>query len=87
MEKLLYSSHPFRCIITGPSEYGKTVFLTNIILHNINEHDRIYIYTHSLHQVLYQKLIECFTNYIPSHIIPNICHEGDIDVVIDEIVI
>ena len=45
-----------------------------------------YIYSPSLHQVLYQKLIKGFTNFIPFHIIPNILNEEDIDVVIEEIV-
>ena len=36
--------------------------------------------------VLYQKLINCFNNYIPIHIIPNILNEEDIDIVIEEIV-
>ena len=86
MEKILYPSHPVRCIITGPSNVGKTYFLTNIILNIINEYDKIYIYSPSLHQDLYQKLIKCFSNHIPIHIIPNILNEIDIDIVIDEIV-
>ena len=86
MEKFLYPTHPVRCIITGPSEYGKSVFLTNLILNIINEYDKIYIYSPSLHQNLYQKLIKCFSNYIPFHIIPNILNEEDIDIVIEEIV-
>ena len=86
MEKILYPSHPCRCIITGPSECGKSVFLTNIILNIINEYDKIYIYSPSLHQDLYQKLIKCFSNYIPIHIIPNILNEEDIDIVIKQIV-
>ena len=44
MEKTLYPNHPVRCIITGPSECGKSVFLTNLILNIINEYDKIYIY-------------------------------------------
>ena len=56
MEKFLYPQHPVRCIITGPSECGKSVFLTNLILYIINEYDKIYIYSPSLHQVLYQKI-------------------------------
>ena len=40
----------------------------------------------SLHQLFYQKLIECFSNYIPIDIIPNILNEGNIHIVIDEIV-
>ena len=86
MDKILYPNHPVRCIITGPSEYGKSVFLTNLILNIINEFDKIYIYSPSLHQDLYEKLIKCFSNYIPIHIIPNILKEQDIDIVIEEIV-
>ena len=85
-EKLLYPSHPVRCIITHPSECGKSMFLTNLILNIINEYDKIYIYSPSLHQDLYQKLIKCLSNYIPINIIPNILNEEDIDVVIEEIV-
>ena len=86
MEKILYPIHPVRCIITGPSECGKSVFITNLILIVINEYDKIYIYSPSLHQDLYQKLIKCFSNYIPIHIIPNFLNENDIDMVIEEIV-
>ena len=38
MEKFLYPNHPVLCIITGPSECGKSVFLTNLILNKINEY-------------------------------------------------
>ena len=69
-----------------PSECGKSVFLTNLILKIINEYDKIYIYSPSFHQDLYQKLFKCFSKYIPIHIIPNILNEEDIDVVIDAIV-
>ena len=86
MEKFLYPNHTVRCIITGPSECGKSKFLTNLILIIVNEYDKIYIFSPSLHQVLYQKIIKCFNNYIPFHIIPNILNEEDIDVVIQEIV-
>ena len=86
MEKILYPTHPVRCNITGPSECGKSVFLTNLILNIITEYDKIYIYSPSLHQDLYQKLIKGFSNYISIHIIPNISNEADIDIVIDELV-
>ena len=62
------------------------MFLTNLILNIINEYDKIYIFSPNLHQSLYQKLINCFSNYIPIHIIPNILNEEEIDVVIEEIV-
>ena len=86
MVEKLYPTHPVRCFITGPSECGKSVFLTNLISNIINECDKIYIYSHSLHQDIYQKFIKCFSNYIPIHIIVNILNEEDIDVVIDEII-
>ena len=86
MDKFLYPNHPARCIISGPSNVGKTYFLTNIILNIINEYDKIYIYSPSLHQDLYQKLIKCFSNYIPINIIPNILNEEDIDIVIKEVI-
>ena len=86
MDKILYPNHPCRVIITGPSNVGKTYFLTNIILNIINEYDKIYIFSPSLHQELYQKLIKCFSNLIPIHIIPNILNEEDIDKVIEEMV-
>ena len=55
MEKILYPNHPARCTTTGPSECGKSVFLTNLILNITNECDKTYIYSPSLHQDLYQK--------------------------------
>ena len=48
--------------------------------------DEKYIYSPSLHQDLYQKLIKCFSNYKPINIIPNILNEEDIDLVIIEVV-
>ena len=86
MEKYLYPNHPVRCIITGPSECGKSVFLTNFILYIINDYNKIYIYSPSFHQDLYQNLFKYFSNYIPIHIIPNNLNEEDIDIVIEEIV-
>ena len=86
MDKKLYPSHPVRCIITGPSECGKSYFLTNLILNIINEYEKIYIYSPSLHQDLYQKLIKCFSNYIPIDIISNILNEKDLDLVIEEVI-
>ena len=86
MEKILYPSHPVTCIITGPSDCGKSVFLTNLLLNIVNEYDSIYIYSPSRHQDLYQKLIECFSIYVPIHIIPKISNEEDIDLVSDETV-
>ena len=86
MKKILYPQHPIRCNITGPRNSGKSVILTNLTLNIINEYNKIYIYSPSLHQDLYQKLNKCFSIYIPIHIIPNILNEEVIDIVIEEIV-
>ena len=87
MDKYLYPNHPVRCIIRGPSECGKSVFLKNLILNIIKEYNILYIYSNSLHQDLYQHLNKCFSNFKPIHIIPNILNEEDIGVVIEQIVI
>ena len=86
-DKFYYPNHPVRCIITGLSECGKSVFLTSLILNFINEYAKIYIYSPSFHQDLYQKLIKCFSNYVPIQIIPNFLNEKDPDLVIEEIMI
>ena len=86
MEEFLYPNHPIRCIITGPSEYGKSVFLTKLILNNFNEYKKTYIYSPSLHQDIYKKIIKCFNIYIPFNKITNILNEEDIDIENDEIV-
>ena len=61
------------------------MFLTYLILNIINEYNKTYICSPSLHQDFYQKLIKCFSNYIPINIIPNIFNEEDIDIVIEDI--
>ena len=86
MEKFLYPKHPVRCIITGPSNVGKLVFLTNSLLNIFNDYNKIYIYSPSLHQNLYKKINKRFSNCIPIHIIPDIVNEADIDIVFEDIV-
>ena len=86
IDNILYPSHPVRFIITGPSECGKSVFLTILILIINSDKNKIYIYSPSPHQDLYQKLIKCFINYIPIHIVPNILNEENLNVVIEGIV-
>ena len=55
IEKFLYPTHPFRCIICGPSSSGRSVFSTKLILKIFNDYDKIFIYSPSFHQDLYQK--------------------------------
>ena len=87
MKKFLHTTLAVRCIVSGPSECGKSVFLTNLILNTIKKFNKIYIYSPILHQDLYQKLKNRFCIYIPIHLIPNILNEEDIDIVIEEMVI
>ena len=58
MDTFRYPTNLFRCVITGPSKCGKSYFLTNLILNIINEIEKIYIYSPSLHQDLHQKLFK-----------------------------
>ena len=83
MEKLLFPTHPIRCITTGTSEGGKSYFLRKIFLNSPFNFEQKYIYSPSLHQASYQKVIKCFGNYMPRNILPNILIEEDIDLVID----
>ena len=84
MEKFPYQQIPLRCIKTGPSCCGKSVILPNLFSKIFNGIEKINIYSPSLHQNLYQKLINCFSKYIPITIIPNNLNEKGIDLVIDE---
>ena len=83
MEKHSYPNHTVRCIITGPSECGKSKFSTNMNLNIIIEYENINIYSTSLHQDLCQKLIKCFNNIKPTHKFPNILNEQEVDSVIE----
>ena len=85
MEKILYPNHPVRCIFSGPSESGKSKFSNKYFLKIFHENDKRYMHSLSLHQDIYQKLIKCFSNCIPIHIVPNILNDEDVAVVIDEI--
>ena len=53
---------------------------------NVNEYDKIYIYSSSLQENFDQRLFKCFRYYISINIIPTILTEEDIDVVIEETV-
>ena len=77
MEEFLYPKHPAGNILTSPICCGTSVFLTKLILHFINEYDQIYIFSSSLYPEILRKLINCFSNYISIHIIPNILNDED----------
>ena len=65
MKVKLYPKSPVRVVISGPSGCGKTCLLTKLITEIINDYNEIYIYSPSIHQETYQKLIECFEQNIP----------------------
>ena len=86
MEKELYPSQPVRVLIVGPSGVGKTHLLKHLLLNINNNFDKIYFYTPSIEQEIYQRLIECFVCCIPINYINSII-DGitSIDDVIQEI--
>ena len=86
MDKFFYPSHPVRCKFTGPSECGKSYSLTNLLLINLNENEKYFIYSPSYHQDLYHKIFKCFSDNIPINIIPNNLNEEYLGLVIDETV-
>ena len=57
MEKFLYPNHPVRCFVTGRSECGKSVFLTNLISNIMNYIMNLikYISTHLVSIKIYIK--------------------------------
>ena len=65
MDKKLYPKSPVRVVISGPSGCGKTCLLTKLITEIIKDFTEIYIYSPSIHQETYQKLIDCFEQKIP----------------------
>ena len=76
--------HPARDI-SGPSCCGKSVFLTNSILNTINEVEKIYTYSPSLHRDFHEKITKCFSNYKPFHITPTLLNEKSIVIVVEEV--
>ena len=84
LEKILNPPLPVRCIITGPANNGKSVILTNLIFNFISKYDKVYIYSPSPHQDLYQKLITCFIKYIPINITTNTLNEENTGIAIEE---
>ena len=75
MEKILYPEIPVRCIISGKSNSGKSTLLFKILFNIINEFDKIYIYSPTIHQPNYQKIIKCFQSFLPLNVIDNILKE------------
>ena len=64
MKAKLYPKSPVQVVISGPSGCGKTCLLTKLITEIINDYNEIYIYSPSIYQETYQKLIECFEQKI-----------------------
>ena len=89
MEKFLYPEIPVRVIISGKSASGKSTLLFKILFNIINEFDKIYIFSPTIHQPTYQKIIKCFNSFLPLNVIQNILKENisleDLDNTIEEI--
>jgi len=52
---------PFRMLIVGPSNCGKTNLLMNLI-YDYLDYDKLYVYARDLEEGKYQDLQECFTD-------------------------
>ena len=65
MDKKLYPKTPVRVVISGPSGCGKTCLLMKLITEIINDFTEIYIYSPSIHQETYQKLINVSNKKYP----------------------
>ena len=63
MEKLIYPEILIRCIISGKSNSGKSTLHFEILFNNIDEFDKIYIFSPTIHQPNYQKVIKCFQSF------------------------
>ena len=86
MEKFRNPEQPFRCVITGLSECGKSYFLTNSILNKNIEFEIMYNFSPSLHQTSYQKVIKGISYYIPKEIITVKRNEQEENKKFDEII-
>ena len=86
MDSFLKPPHPGGIIHIGPSQGGKSICVTNLILNFINDFERIFTCSPYVHQDFYEILIECFSNFIPTDIIPTLLIKDYIDLIIGEIV-
>ena len=72
MEKFMYPEKPVRCIISGKSASGKSTLLFKILFNIINDFDKIFIYSPTIHQPVYQTIIKCFESFFPLNVIKNV---------------
>ena len=90
MEKYLYPKPPVRCIISGKSASGKSNLLFKILFNIINDIDKIFIYSPTIHQPVYRTIIKSFNNFLPLNVIQNIFRGGipldELDRTIEEII-
>ena len=82
MKIKLYPKSPVRVVISGPSGCGKTCLLTKLITEIINDYTEIYIYSPSIYQETYSKLIECFEKKIPPKSIPKVLNNNKLTLLV-----
>ena len=87
-----YSTQKFLFVVffSGKSNSGKSTLLFKILFNILNDFDKIYIYSPTIHQPAYQKLIKCFQSFLPLNVINKILKEDisleELDDVIEVIV-
>ena len=86
----MYPSKPLRCIISGKTASRKRTLLFKIPLNIIIEFDKIYIFSPTIHQPTYQKILKCFQSFMPLNAIYYIIQEDipleELDNVVEVIV-
>ena len=68
----MYPEKQVRCIISGRSASGKSTLLFKILFNIINDFDKIFIYSPTIHQPVYQTIIKCFESFLPLNVIKNV---------------
>ncbi len=72
IEKHHYPEKPVRVLISGKPGSGKSTLLFEILFNINNDSNKILIFSPTIHQPLYQTLINCFSSFFPLNIIKNI---------------
>ena len=90
MENDLYLESPVRCIISGKSAIGKSTLLVTLLFIIIDDFDKIFIYSPTIHQPVYRTKIKSFNIFFPLNVIQNILRENipldELDKRIEEII-
>ena len=90
MEKHLYAEKHLKTILSGKTDSGISTLLFKILFNIINDFDKIYIFSPTIHQPSYQKIIKCFNSFLLLNVIQNILKDkiplDELDNIIEEFI-